>query len=111
MAETDAAIGGSVLVGRAPIVRLGVALLVRAGAPEAAARTVMDHLADASAMGLHSHGLIRIPQYLRDITTGEIDPNGPLLSAESIGATLLQLADIDPGEFILGVDPIEGVLS
>ncbi|MFN8620743.1 MAG: Ldh family oxidoreductase [Chloroflexota bacterium] len=68
------AAAGSVLVARDPIVALGTGLLERAGATPAAARTVMDHLADASAMGLHSHGLIRIPQYLRDIATGEIDP-------------------------------------
>ena len=63
-----------VRVERAPIVALGCGLLERAGATPAAARTVMEHLADASAMGLHSHGLMRIPQYLTEIASGAIDP-------------------------------------
>ncbi|MFN8518937.1 MAG: Ldh family oxidoreductase [Chloroflexota bacterium] len=64
----------AVLVERAAIVATGCALLECAGALPAHARTVLDHLADASAMGLHSHGLMRIPQYLREIGLGEIAP-------------------------------------
>ncbi len=64
----------AMLVERGAIIATGCALLERAGAPAAHARTVLDHLADASAMGLHSHGLMRIPQYLREIATGEIAP-------------------------------------
>lgn len=64
----------AVRVERAPIVALGCALLERAGAPPTAARTVMEHLADASAMNLHSHGLMRISQYLAEIASGGIDP-------------------------------------
>jgi LDH2 family malate/lactate/ureidoglycolate dehydrogenase len=56
------------------IMSLGCALLERAGAPPKAARIVMDHLVASSAMGLHSHGVMRIPQYLAEIESGIIVP-------------------------------------
>lgn len=46
-----------------------------------------------------------------DAITGELDPDGAILSAESLGATLLAMADIDPLDYVDGVDPIMGVLS
>lgn len=46
-----------------------------------------------------------------DPGTGESDPNGQVLSAESLGATLLAMADIDPSEFVPDAEPIEGILS
>ena len=49
---------------------IGCALLERAGASPKHARIVMDHLVDSSAMGLHSHGVMRIPQYLAEIAVG-----------------------------------------
>jgi uncharacterized oxidoreductase len=56
------------------ILALGCALLERAGASAGDARVVMEHLVDASAMGLHSHGVMRVPQYLAEIASGTIDP-------------------------------------
>ena len=53
---------------------IGQALLERAGATAAHARIVMEHLVTSSAMGLHSHGVMRIPQYLAEIQSGTIDP-------------------------------------
>jgi hydroxycarboxylate dehydrogenase B len=61
-------------VAPADIMRLGLALLERAGTPPDDARVVMDHLVAASAMGLHSHGVMRIPQYLDEIKSGVINP-------------------------------------
>lgn len=46
-----------------------------------------------------------------DVITGETDEGGQTLSAEALGATLLALADIDPGEFVSGVEPIVGILE
>lgn len=46
-----------------------------------------------------------------DPASGDVRDDAQLLSIEAVGATLLALADIDPGEHIVGVDPIEGVLS
>jgi hypothetical protein len=47
-----------------------------------------------------------------DPGSGDVDPQGSqLLSIEAVGATLLALADVDPGDHVLGVEPILGVLS
>jgi LDH2 family malate/lactate/ureidoglycolate dehydrogenase len=53
---------------------LGIALLEHAGASPKHARIVMDHLVESSAMELHSHGVMRIPQYLAEIEAGVIHP-------------------------------------
>ena len=43
-------------------------------------------------------------------STGEVDDGGALLSAESVGATLLQLGDVDPAQFISDASPVSGML-
>jgi hydroxycarboxylate dehydrogenase B len=63
-----------VLVDRSELAALGRALLEAAGATPANAGAVVDHLLEADTMGLKSHGVIRIPQYLDDIAAGGIDP-------------------------------------
>jgi uncharacterized oxidoreductase len=50
------------------------ALLRKSGSPPAHARIVAEHLVESSRLGVHSHGMIRVPQYVRDIRAGEIDP-------------------------------------
>jgi LDH2 family malate/lactate/ureidoglycolate dehydrogenase len=49
-------------------------LLRKSGTPPGHATVVADHLVEASRLGLHSHGLIRVPQYLKEIRALEIDP-------------------------------------
>lgn len=44
-----------------------------------------------------------------DTASGEVDEGGQVLSAEALGATLLAMADLDPADHILGVQPIEGM--
>ena len=46
-----------------------------------------------------------------DFATGEQFEGGTLMTASSIGATLLAMADIDPADWALDSDPILGVLS
>ncbi len=48
------------------------------GAPDHEAGIVADHLVNASLMGIDSHGLMRIPQYVREVRGGEIRPGSPL---------------------------------
>lgn len=60
----------------ADVRRLGASLLTAAGASAADADTVVTHLLDADAMGLRSHGVMRVPQYLAEIAAGELDPCG-----------------------------------
>jgi len=42
--------------------------------------------------------------------TGELDPKSPILTAESFGATLLALADIDPADILPTATAITGIL-
>ena len=50
------------------------ALFVAAGTPESNACAVVGHLVDASLVGLHSHGIIRVPDYLDAVRSGAVDP-------------------------------------
>lgn len=59
------------------------ALLVASGASEANANAVVDHLCEADTMGLRSHGFMRVPQYMAEIATGEIDPKAVPITVRS----------------------------
>ncbi|MEQ1503658.1 MAG: DUF1501 domain-containing protein [Myxococcota bacterium] len=48
---------------------------------------------------------------LVDPATAEVSETGEVLSAESLGATLLTWAGIDPAEHVSGVAPLDGVLA
>lgn len=50
------------------------ALLRKSGATPAHATVVAEHLVENSRLGVHSHGLIRVPQYIKEIRDGEVDP-------------------------------------
>lgn len=54
--------------------KLATQLLEANGTPAPHAAIVANHLVEASAMGLHSHGLMRISQYLGDVRSGRIRP-------------------------------------
>ncbi|MBV9220480.1 MAG: Ldh family oxidoreductase [Methylobacteriaceae bacterium] len=88
---TAAAAIKAVRIAKSDLAALGRALLKRAGASPENAGIVVDHLLEADAMGLPSHGVMRIPQYLEDIATGSTDP----LAAPAIirGAAGRALAD------------------
>jgi LDH2 family malate/lactate/ureidoglycolate dehydrogenase len=62
------------LVDAADMSAFGRALLEHSGAPPEHAAIVMEHLVRASRMGLASHGVMRIAQYLAEIGAGVIDP-------------------------------------
>lgn len=54
---------------------VGTSLLEAYGAPSEHATVVVEHLLDAEVSGVKSHGLIRLPEYVRLITDGFIDPS------------------------------------
>ncbi len=54
---------------------IATCIFVAAGAPEATARRVSASLVLCNLMGVDSHGVIRIPQYLEGIRSGTIDPH------------------------------------
>lgn len=53
---------------------MGVRVLEAAGVPSEDANLVMAELIEASLMGLDSHGLVRLAQYIGQIRTGSIRP-------------------------------------
>ena len=63
-----------VRIAKAELAAFGRALLEAAGATPENAAIVVDHLLEADAMGLKSHGIMRVPQYLDDIAAGGIVP-------------------------------------
>ena len=46
-----------------------------------------------------------------DFATAEPQAGGRILSVESVGAALLQLADLDPAAWVSGTDPLSGMLG
>ena len=50
------------------------AVLSSAGASEQTSSIVAEHLVISEVQGLASHGLLRLPQYVSEIESGEIDP-------------------------------------
>jgi LDH2 family malate/lactate/ureidoglycolate dehydrogenase len=66
------------------------AIFRAAGADEANAATVVDHLIDANLCGHDSHGVIRIPSYVRSIKQGQIAPAAtPEVVRETAAMTLV----------------------
>lgn len=75
-----------VKVERAALAALCKGLFLVAGASAANATVVVDHLIEADALGLKSHGMIRVPQYLDDIAAGGINPAaGPSFTQPAAG--------------------------
>ncbi len=58
--------------------RFAQKIFIAAGSPPVDAAVVADHLVDANLLGVDSHGLIRIPQYVTEIRKGEIHPAAPV---------------------------------
>jgi LDH2 family malate/lactate/ureidoglycolate dehydrogenase len=55
-----------------PLRTFGEAVLAGLGAPPGNARTVVDSLIDADSRGVHTHGLVRLPSYCRNVRAGEV---------------------------------------
>jgi uncharacterized oxidoreductase len=62
------------LVERAAMKRFTIDIFRFFGATDANAQIVATHLVDSSEMGLNSHGVIRIPQYVSDVRERRLDP-------------------------------------
>jgi LDH2 family malate/lactate/ureidoglycolate dehydrogenase len=64
-------------------------LLGAAGAPEDIAAVVADHLVDANLAGHDSHGVLQIPNYLRQIREGTLQPAARPTVVRERGGTAL----------------------
>lgn len=62
-----------VSVGRKEATSFVAALLRSVGASEQNALTVAAHLVESDLSGVASHGLMRVPQYIQEMSAGEID--------------------------------------
>jgi uncharacterized oxidoreductase len=82
-----------VRVAQSALRRFSCELLIGAGASASHADIVVDHLLEADAMGLRSHGFMRMPQYLAEIASAEIDP----AAAAAIASTAPGRAEVDGG--------------
>ena len=69
---------------------LSTRIFQRCGAPEAEAQVVAELLVKADLMGLPSHGILRIPQYVADTGSGAIVP-GAEIQVEHLKDTLIKV--------------------
>jgi LDH2 family malate/lactate/ureidoglycolate dehydrogenase len=54
------------------------------------ALVVADNLAVADLRGVHSHGVLRVPEYVKKLTSGSVDPLGePLVVSDAAGALVI----------------------
>lgn len=68
---------------------LGEAVLTAAGTPAAEARLVAGELTENSLLGLDSHGLIRLAQYVRQVGEGTLRPGAPQRVVRETPTTLV----------------------
>src|SRR5688572_20521000 len=72
------------------LISLTTAILTAAGASEANAACVADHLVGANLCGIDTHGLWQLPGYIKAIQAGEIDPTArPEVLKETSTSVLL----------------------
>jgi uncharacterized oxidoreductase len=77
---------------------LTAAIFQKHGTPPDDARTVARLLVEADLMGLHSHGTLRVPQYVGDIRQGTIAPGAALKVTEQTPAAVLVDANWNFGQ-------------
>jgi LDH2 family malate/lactate/ureidoglycolate dehydrogenase len=68
------AVGNDVRVPAAALQQLVVAMLRKAGVPEADSEIVAEGLVSADARGMNSHGVLRLPVYIRRLLAGGFAP-------------------------------------
>ena len=70
------------------LVELGTGIFSASGAPEPVARRVAESLVLSNLLGVDSHGVVRIPQYLREINEGGIVPDAEPVVTEDRGTVV-----------------------
>lgn len=96
---------------RADSLRDGVAAIFRAcGMPEASAWTLADSLVEADLQGIHSHGVLRVPDYVGKLTREGVDPRGAPRLVSERGAALVVDGDNAMGQ-VAGVFAMEAAIE
>jgi len=75
-------------VGAAALVELVAEIFGRCGMSASDARLLADSLVDADLSGVHSHGALRVPEYVKKLTRDGVDPAGRPRVARDSGACL-----------------------
>src|SRR5690349_4839248 len=88
---------GDVRVSHAELSRFAVAVFSATGMSPADARTVADVLVWANERGVDSHGVIRIPIYLKEIKDGLYKPTGKPVVRQLLPATFQLDCNRAPG--------------
>jgi LDH2 family malate/lactate/ureidoglycolate dehydrogenase len=81
--------GTEARVGVAGLQALVEAVFQRCGMDEGAAALLADSLVTADLRGVHSHGVLRVPEYVHKLTQGGVDPRGRPRVVHDGGACLL----------------------
>lgn len=70
------------------------AIFAGCGMSDEDARLLADSLATADLRGIHSHGVMRVPDYVDKLTIGGVDPRGrPRIVRERLGAVTVDAAN------------------
>lgn len=76
-------------VGLAPLTELMRRAFIEVGTPAGDARMVADEIAMANRLGVHSHGVLRFPQYIRDVQDGLIVPAAEIRTLDRTSNTAI----------------------
>lgn len=80
------------------VLRESVARIFRAcGMLADAAQTVTDSLVEADLRGIHSHGVLRVPDYVAKLTREGVNPKGVPRIVKEFGAVLVVDCDNNMG--------------
>jgi LDH2 family malate/lactate/ureidoglycolate dehydrogenase len=71
------------------LLALAAAIFVRCGMSATDAHLLADTLVYADLSGIHSHGVLRIPEYVKKLTVGGVDPQGRPEVVREFGACLV----------------------
>ena len=76
-------------VDSAELLNLVTAVFQQAGMDEPDARLLADSLVAADLSAVHSHGVLRVPEYVAKLTHGGVNPRGRPRVAQEVGACLV----------------------
>ncbi|MEZ4623101.1 MAG: Ldh family oxidoreductase [Caldilineaceae bacterium] len=68
---------------------LTATIFIRCGMTTADAQLLADTLVDADLSGIHSHGVLRVPEYVQKLTTKGVNPQGRPQLVREYGACLV----------------------
>jgi LDH2 family malate/lactate/ureidoglycolate dehydrogenase len=77
----------------ATLITLVTRIFEKLDVPAEDARIVAEHLVEADLIGVHSHGVIRVPTYVAGIQKGTISPHPKIEVVEDNGGQVVMDAD------------------